>query len=206
MYSHTAMRRIKNSAGVERDELRMRRAPRPAHAKRPEDVRHEFEAFFKAHHDKLVAFLCRRTINRSDAEEIAQESCIRLLDYGALDTRPERVWKTLLYRVATNLAIDRHRQNQRRPATVDAATVEPVLFSAQPQPDALAAVEQELDELYMALDAMPKQTRRIFLLSRAHHQSYRQIAAACGVSVKTVEKHISRALRRLRPIMRANNE
>src|SRR5690625_3191373 len=91
MYSHTAMRRIKNSAGVERDELRVRRAPKPAHVKRPEDVRHEFEAFFKAHHDKLVAFLCRRTINRSDAEEIAQESCIRLLDYGAISSASDRL-------------------------------------------------------------------------------------------------------------------
>lgn len=180
-----------------------RPAPRVAQA---ESARHEFEAFFRAHHGGLVAFLCRRVPSRADAEEIAQESCIRLLDYGALDSRPEPVWRALLYRVAINLAIDRERQPQRGLVVLDVHELEPGLPGNQPQPDALCAAGQDLDALHRALERMPAQTRRIFFLSRVHQKNHRQIAEACGISVKAVEKHITRALRGLRVVMRASHE
>ncbi len=173
---------------------------------RADCTRHEFEAFFKAHHAGLVAFLCRRTSCRADAEEVAQESCIRLLDYGALSARPEKVWKALLYRVAINLAIDRHRNLQACSMALDFDELETGALDSQPQPDALCAAGQDLDAVYRALELMPSQTRRIFLLSRVHQKNYCQIAEVCGISVKAVEKHISRALRRLRPVMRTSYE
>ena len=45
---------------------------------------------------------------------------------------------------------------------------------------------------------MPETTRRIFTMSRIEHKSYRQIAEEVGLSVKSVEFHVSRALKYLR--------
>ncbi len=50
----------------------------------------------------------------------------------------------------------------------------------------------------MALDRLPSKTRRIFLLSRIEHKTYREIAEIEGLSVKSVEFHVSKALKTLR--------
>ena len=49
-----------------------------------------------------------------------------------------------------------------------------------------------------ALARLPEKTRRIFLMSRRDEMTYQQIADTLGVSVKTVEFHISKALKSLR--------
>lgn len=49
-----------------------------------------------------------------------------------------------------------------------------------------------------ALDTLPEQTRDIFVRSRYNNQSHKDIAEALGVSTKTVEFHITKALKVLR--------
>ncbi|WP_459188292.1 RNA polymerase sigma-70 factor [Parabacteroides sp. APC149_11_2_Y6] len=58
------------------------------------------------------------------------------------------------------------------------------------------------DELQVLVDktlkTLPEQTRDIFLRSRYHNQSHKKIAEALGFSTKTVEFHITKALKVLR--------
>ena len=49
-----------------------------------------------------------------------------------------------------------------------------------------------------ALETLPEQTRDIFVRSRYNNQSHKEIAAALGISTKTVEFHITKALKVLR--------
>ncbi len=49
-----------------------------------------------------------------------------------------------------------------------------------------------------AVNDLPPTTRNIFVMSRVHNKTYRQIADELGVSVKTVEFHMGKALRQLR--------
>jgi RNA polymerase sigma-70 factor (ECF subfamily) len=58
--------------------------------------------------------------------------------------------------------------------------------------------EEAYEIVKKALTSLPAQTKDIFVRSRYHNQSYREIAEELGVSVKTVEFHISKALRVLR--------
>ncbi len=53
-----------------------------------------------------------------------------------------------------------------------------------------------------ALRSMPKQTRDILIRSRYQSQSNKEIAAELGVSVKTVEYHMSKALKTLRAVLK----
>src|SRR3546814_6723340 len=64
-------------------------------------------------------------------------------------------------------------------------------------PDQTLRIEA-MDVLHLyrrVVRAMPPKTRRIFVMHRVHRRTYKEIAAELGVCVKTVEHHMSRALR-----------
>lgn len=49
-----------------------------------------------------------------------------------------------------------------------------------------------------ALEQLPPQQRRVFELSRLNHLSYKEIAGEMDISEKTVENHLSRALKNIK--------
>jgi RNA polymerase sigma-70 factor (ECF subfamily) len=54
----------------------------------------------------------------------------------------------------------------------------------------------------LAVSVMPEQRRSVFTLSRKYNMSHKEIAEKLGISVKTVEYHISKALSSLRDMMK----
>lgn len=101
-----------------------------------------------------------------------------------------------LYRIARNLLIDRARRTRCRIELL------PILDAH----DALSQAEQEhrieADDLQIVVDRalanLPLKTRRVFVMSRLGGMSYREIQAALGISLATVEYHMMRALTQLR--------
>jgi RNA polymerase sigma factor (sigma-70 family) len=63
-----------------------------------------------------------------------------------------------------------------------------------PSPEATAAARDELRQLQRALDALPPQPRRVFLMRRVEELSPHEIAARLHLSVSTVEKHLAKAM------------
>ena len=58
---------------------------------------------------------------------------------------------------------------------------------------------KEIQEIvYKTLAALPKQTRRVFMMSRYENKTHREIADLLGITTKGVEFHISKAIRLLR--------
>jgi RNA polymerase sigma-70 factor (ECF subfamily) len=90
--------------------------------------------------------------------------------------------------------------NQLRHAAVE-RDAEPYVGSAPaaaPRPDA-GVVEEEMDAaLRRAVADLPERCREVFELSRVHGLRYAEIAQTLGVSVKTVEAQMGKALRQLR--------
>jgi RNA polymerase sigma-70 factor (ECF subfamily) len=65
------------------------------------------------------------------------------------------------------------------------------------------AEANEIQKLYQqALSQLPTQTREIFLCSREKEMKYSEIAALTGLSVKSVEYHISKALDEFRTALK----
>lgn len=62
------------------------------------------------------------------------------------------------------------------------------------------AMERSLHEaeLWTAIDSLPRRCREVFLMSKRDGKRYREIAEELGISEKTVEHQISKALKTLR--------
>lgn len=152
--------------------------------------------FIRQHYPPLLQFLSRRTPAREDAEDAAQESLARFL--GATDGWPREAWKPLLYRIAINVLHDRARRARSHGTGQHVSCDDVELESGQPSPLDQVAHEQQRTALREAVLALPPRCRQVFLLKRLRGMTNAAIARHCGISVKMVERHSTRALVLLR--------
>jgi RNA polymerase sigma factor (sigma-70 family) len=146
----------------------------------------------RRYHDSLINFLRQRLRSPEDAFDVAQEAYIRMMQYQ--NSRAIRSPSSMLFRIAINVANDLGRSEQVRHVADQCRVDELELASDMPSPEREVSARQELALLRTAIDELPPKCRRVFLLSRVRRMTYPQIAAHCGISVKMVEKHVSRAL------------
>jgi len=135
----------------------------------------------------------RRTLRRDeDADEIAQEAMLRIWNARAsVDIDGAR---PLLFRIASNLAIDRLRERRRWRFTEIDETPEPAeTVSAE----RTLAARQELEIVAEAIAALPENCRAAFVMSRIDGRKHAEIAAEMGISKSMVEKHVAEAVFRL---------
>ena len=143
---------------------------------------------------RLYRFLWLKLRSVERAEDLAQETFLRVWETRDR-LRPDGNLEIYLFRIAGNLATDARRARQRRPSTT---TLEATpLFDSRPAAGAL-----EYQELARRIDAiiakLPDRPKTAFLLSRYEELSHAEIGAIMGLSIKTVEKHIGKALLALR--------
>lgn len=145
------------------------------------------------HHGAFMRFL-RNRVGCASAEpaDVAQEAYMRMLQYEGSDQIRSPYY--MLLRVALNVVQDLRRADQVRRRYQHRPLDGLELASEAPGPDSVAAIAEELGRALAAIDALPPRCREVFLLHRRHHLSYTDISRRCGISVKTVEKHVSTAL------------
>lgn len=142
---------------------------------------------YREHSDWL-----RRRVSRQfgadDAEDIVQEAYIRT----AGRAKSLNHAKGFLLTVAFNLGRDLSRRRRRAACAVVASEG----FSLGAKAAALPGGQVETVILKQIVLSLPEAERQVFLLSRFEGLSYAAIARALGISVKTVEWRMSRALAR----------
>lgn len=151
-----------------------------------------FEEFSREQYGGLLQFVRRRTPSEEDARDAAQESLARLLRYR--ETEPASAWKPLLYRIAVNVVGEQFRRASTRHASKHVPLEELEIASEAPLQEELVEQEQREALLRATILALPPRPRQVYLLSRMDGLSYKEIARHCGISVKTVEKHMTQAL------------
>lgn len=167
-----------------------------------------FDSFLAQQYAGLVTFLRRRTVSEQDAEDAAQESMARLLRYR--ESEPASAWKPLLFRIATNVANDHLRQTQaqrsRAHVPLEDQDLAVVGEGNEPTPEQRLADRRQLELVLAAIRNLPEKCRHVFLLSRFHGMSNHAIALRCGISVRMVEKQITKALAACRDRVRDYGE
>lgn len=170
-------------------------------AQRDERLAREIEQLFRAHYRGLCAHVRDFVYSIDAAEEIVQEVFLRVWDNCRLG-RTELPTKAYLYAAARNhaLSVLRHERVLHDHET------RALLASDNNDTDPTVQDDIEVDELTTAarnvIARLPDKCRRVFTLSRERGLTYVEIAQVLGISVKTVELHMTRAFKALRAELR----
>ena len=151
------------------------------------------EALFREHGRALVAFLQCRLGSLADAQELAQETWLRML---ALE-RPEQIDspRAFLFRIAANLAVDRQRMRKLRDAVpLDEAPEPTPELHLAPVPERHAAASAQWRNLGEALRELPPKTSQAFVLHAIEGRDFEAIAQTMKLSARMVRYHVTRAL------------
>jgi RNA polymerase sigma-70 factor (ECF subfamily) len=158
-----------------------------------EGDRAAFEALFHAYYGSLCDFAWQYVRSEDIVEELVQDIFLYVWERRA-DWLPQGTVRSYLYRAVYNKSLNhlKHRRIEKQ-WEVQHREDEP---SETPE-DALSFKELS-DAIQASLDALPERRRHVFLLSRQHNMTYAEIAEMLGISIKTVETQMGRALQSMR--------
>ena len=148
-----------------------------------------FEEIFNKHSQTLRNYMYYKCGNTQQAEDIVQESYIKLWDNCSKIIFEKA--KSFLYTVANNRFFNEvaHKkvvlEHQRKNVSSD---------STNHTPQFILEEKEFYKKLKKVIADLPEKQREVFLLSRIDKKKYTEIAEIIGISVKAVEKRMSKAL------------
>jgi len=169
----------------------------------PIDCEKGFKVVFNTFYPRLLRFADSYVDDRFEAENILQDVFLKLWEKWA-SLPADTNLKAYLFTMVKNQCMDflRHRQVVAQ-HFVDWETVQQqetsfnfyALSQFDPEQMDVEAVERLVEN---TISELPEQCRKVFELSRYDGLKYKDIADKMGISIKTVETHISHALKILR--------
>src|SRR5438034_1294215 len=155
-----------------------------------DDVR-AFDEIVLRHKQRIFSYVCRMTHDSPDAEDLTQEVFIRA--YQSIHRfRADAAVDTWLYRIATNLVIDRFRRTQRAPQSWVPLDEEDAVGSLPAtdrgsNPEATAQLGELRREVQKAIQTLPPKLRGAVVLHDLEGLSYEEVAEALGCPVGTIK-------------------
>ena len=174
-----------------------------------------FASLVERHETKLWNFLRRYVGDPDTAEDLLQDVFMRVLSHAAEWTPAAKV-TTWMFTIARNLCTDHARRAVHRKASslnVSASIREstddsgPILLERLAGMDRggehQAELRQMVEQLDVALAALPDEQREVFLMREVMELSFAEIAQTVGTSEPTVKSRMRYALERLRHALAA---
>lgn len=156
-----------------------------------------FDALFQRWSGRLLRYLERIVRDPAVAEELAQETFLRV--HRAREKwEPSARFSTWLYTIATNLALNELRRPFRRSPhhSTDTAPEErgaaPELADAAPAPDEVAHARRVAAEVDAVLAELPERQRAALWLTAVEGLSYVEVAASLETSPQSVKALVHR--------------
>jgi RNA polymerase sigma-70 factor (ECF subfamily) len=168
-----------------------------------------FELLLRRHRAPLFTFLLRMLGDRQKADDLAQETFLRIVK-GAAAWEQRARFQTWLYTIARNLCVDQSRRDRfRRTDSLDAEGPEdePAMVDSVPgreiDPSRGAESARLRPVLAKALASLPDEQREVFLLREQAGVPFKEIAELTGVNENTVKSRMRYALEGLRKALQA---
>ena len=151
----------------------------------------QFSEYYHSYYRQLCLHALHFMCDTDEAEDVVQETFVNLWDKREQLETIKSV-KAYLYTAVRNNCLTRIRD--AKPTTsLDKLSGEEFLT----EDEQMERAEMEA-RVWKMIDELPERQREIFLMAKRDGMAYREIAEETGLSVKTVENHVTRALKSLR--------
>ena len=160
----------------------------------PEFTQQQFEQLFRSHFGYLCNYALQYVEDRDTAQEICQKVFIRLWEKRT-EMDPQQSIKSYLFTAVRNRCLNYIRDNKKYRSTILDLDCGDFDLAGEEDDFALEDLQQRVAA---ALDELPEKCRLVFEMSRFQGLKYREIAEEFEISQKTVEAHMSKALKMLR--------
>lgn len=152
----------------------------------------EYQQIFKELYRPVRNFIYFRCGDAELAEDITQDTFLKLWETrGKID---RSTVKAYLYKIAQNNTINHQKRQQLFFKFMRKAGSE----KEYDTPEKMVEMEQYEEKLQKALSQLPEGGREVFLMNRLEDLTYIEIAERLGLSVKAIEKRMSKVLKILR--------
>jgi RNA polymerase sigma-70 factor (ECF subfamily) len=151
-------------------------------------------AAFQAVEPGLRQYVMRFVLREQDIEDIVQETFLRA--YQSEQSQVIRSPKSFLFRVARNIALNEiaRKANSLTDLVGDPDSLN--VIDSMPSAEQQLEIRRRFDALNAAVGALPPQCRRVLVMRKVFGLSHKEIARRLDISVRTVEKHLAKALHR----------
>ena len=156
---------------------------------------HQFETIFKEHFEFLSNIAFAMVKDEDDSYDIVQQVFIKFWDKRFSVDITDNI-KSYLHRATINTSLNFIEKNKRI-VKVDDSKLEILPGQSFEKNTDFLSGEVE-DAIKKAISELPEKCGVVFSLSRFSDMTNKEIADHLNISVKAIEKHISRALRELR--------
>jgi RNA polymerase sigma-70 factor (family 1) len=152
-----------------------------------------FEQVYHAYHEKLYFYFLKHTRSQLWAEELLQTTFVKLWrrrqHLSLAHTLSEQ-----LFRIAKTSLIDMVRHNRHQQEFLRSYTADLLQRGLAAEP----ASRDTIHQLHREMEKLPPVRKKVFMLSRIDGLSHKEISHLLSISPKTVEVHITKALKQLR--------
>lgn len=150
-----------------------------------------FKVVYEEYFAKLSQFIFKMSRDENLAEELVQRTMIKVWEQRDKIILTTSL-KSYLYKVSYNEYLMYLRTKSKFPNIEDAVI------------EAIDEIEDEqdnqilLDKIRKEIDNLPPKCREVFILSKINGMKYKEIAEQLNISTKTIESHMTKALKQIR--------
>lgn len=163
-----------------------------------------YDIIYRLHKSKLIYIASNYLPSKEDAEGVVQDVFIKLWekrDYLIIDSNITGY----LYKMTRNACLDILKK-KRRVVPIESHTLHKentLKYNALANNTASGIIEKELEDLIQkSVEQLPEKCKKVFVKSRFQGLKHKEISHDMNISTKTVENHISKALKHLRISLR----
>lgn len=161
-----------------------------------------FEYVFKLYYPRLKLYGTRLTGDENQAEDFVQETFAGIWEKRFLLNENGNL-KSLLFTAVRNKYINYFEHNKvvdkfLKANNPDDASQGLFMLNFLNEYELEELRKEMLKEVDRVLNTLPENCKKAFVLSRFEHMKNKEVAQALGLNIKTVEKHIARAMKLLR--------
>lgn len=158
------------------------------------------KSLFLLYHRRLTRFIGIYISSPSDVEEVLSDTFIALWE-NRKNLMDVKNFNAYIYGIARFKAISFSRKKQIETVDVEDYPVD-IFFRTETTPLDDIISREAIEKINAAINSLPERTRTTFKLIREDKLMYKDVAEILGISVKTVEAHMGKAIRKLREALR----